>query len=541
MSALSAPVSRDVVKPFWRAFRSANPEVKDRRGIIRIFAFAGGSVCGITGLLLFFGGIGSLITSGGQDLSNDIGMVLVGLMSIAGGVILVWALGRTRSQRTSPMEHYRLAQFAAANNMQYLPGPYLGNHIKPWAGRVIRLQMSRVLRTHTEPSVEFGNFEERYTQDDQRGTGFGGYAAIRLNTHLPNILLLSRLNATGTDIWRTIPVRSEKISLEGDFDNYFTLYAPAGYDADALYLFTPDIMANLMDKVAPFDVEIIDDWVLLTTRHDAVTTDPATWATLVTAVAAITAKFDQWQRWTDDRIESSTSNDVGRASLVSSPPETIPDQTKGRQVAPQGRRLRLGRTRGSLLTVGICLVVMAMLLALPDSPLRRGTSAGSASSNWATAAHPAPGTTPAWANPATVSGTQITTFSAGGVRVDVYQVATFSADGETMVLFDFVATNDGPPLNVNAAVDCFSVDQQYVDVPPRDTYATTESFYSSFGLNAYSVHPGGPASAIFATGDVLSVGKALPYVPGATIEFRAFIWGESGVTIERGTGQVVLG
>jgi len=532
LSALTEPASRDVVKPFWRTFRAAHPEVKDRRGIVRIATFAVGSVCGITGLLLLFGGVGSLISSEGQDLSNDIGMVLVGLMSIVGGVILVWALVRTRSQRTSPMEHHRLAQFAAANNMQYLPGPYLGNNIKPWAERVVRLQVSRVFRTRTDPAVEFGNFEERYPKDDQRGTGFGGYAAIRLKTHLPNILLLSRLNATGTDVWRPIPVRSEKLSLEGDFDNYFTLYAPAGYDADALYLFTPDVMANLMDKAATFDVEIIDDWVLLTTRQDAVTTDPEKWSALVAAVAAITAKFDQWQRWTDDRV----GNDVGRAALADAPKVAVPDQ----KVAPQGRRLRLGRSKGRLLVFGICIVVLALLSALPDSPWRHGAGPGSASPNWAASAHPAAGTTPAWANPATVAGTMLTTFPAGGVRIDVYQVATFSANGEAMVLFDYVATNDGPPLHVAASFDCFSAQQQYVDVPPRDTYTTTEAFFSSFGLNAYSVRPGGLPSAIFATGDVLSVGKAIPYVSGATIEFSAFIWGESGEVIERGVARVVL-
>lgn len=33
--------------------------------------------------------------------------------------------------------------------------------------------------------------------------------------------------------------------------------------ADALYLFTPDIMARFIDNAAQLDVEIVDDWLFL--------------------------------------------------------------------------------------------------------------------------------------------------------------------------------------------------------------------------------------------------------------------------------------
>jgi hypothetical protein len=31
----------------------------------------------------------------------------------------------------------------------------------------------------------------------------------------------------------------------------------------ALYLFTPDVMARLIDYVREFDVEVVDDWIIL--------------------------------------------------------------------------------------------------------------------------------------------------------------------------------------------------------------------------------------------------------------------------------------
>lgn len=51
------------------------------------------------------------------------------------------------------------------------------------------------------------------------------------------------------------------LSLEGDFDKYFTLYAPKEYERDALYIFTPDLMALFIDNVGDFDSEIIDDYL----------------------------------------------------------------------------------------------------------------------------------------------------------------------------------------------------------------------------------------------------------------------------------------
>jgi hypothetical protein len=53
--------------------------------------------------------------------------------------------------------------------------------------------------------------------------------------------------------------KDQTLSLEGDFNEHFTLYAPKEYERDALYIFTPDLMALLIDNVSKFDVEVIDD------------------------------------------------------------------------------------------------------------------------------------------------------------------------------------------------------------------------------------------------------------------------------------------
>ena len=55
--------------------------------------------------------------------------------------------------------------------------------------------------------------------------------------------------------------KDQILSLEGDFSEYFTLYCPREYERDALYVFTPDLMALLIDQTSTFDVEIVDDWM----------------------------------------------------------------------------------------------------------------------------------------------------------------------------------------------------------------------------------------------------------------------------------------
>ncbi len=50
-----------------------------------------------------------------------------------------------------------------------------------------------------------------------------------------------------------------KLSLEGDFDKYFTLYAPRKYDTDARVIFSPDVMRAVIRHAKRYDIEIIGD------------------------------------------------------------------------------------------------------------------------------------------------------------------------------------------------------------------------------------------------------------------------------------------
>jgi hypothetical protein len=51
----------------------------------------------------------------------------------------------------------------------------------------------------------------------------------------------------------------ELVKLEGDFNKYFSLSVPKGYEIEALEIFTPDVMAELIDRCKGLSLEIVND------------------------------------------------------------------------------------------------------------------------------------------------------------------------------------------------------------------------------------------------------------------------------------------
>jgi hypothetical protein len=58
--------------------------------------------------------------------------------------------------------------------------------------------------------------------------------------------------------------RDQLIELESnEFNRYFHLYVPKGYQVEALSILTPDVMAQLIDKSSLYDVEFINNRVYI--------------------------------------------------------------------------------------------------------------------------------------------------------------------------------------------------------------------------------------------------------------------------------------
>ncbi|MBT2474918.1 hypothetical protein J7E68_10135, partial [Microbacterium sp. ISL-103] len=225
----------------------------------------------------------------------------------------------------------------------------------------------------------FGNYQYTTSNGKQSQTHRWGYVAVKLDVPLPTIVLDALGNNTlGSTIAGAFR-GDQRLSLEGDFDRYFSLFCPAGYEVDALYLFTPDVMARFIDHAAQLDVEIVDDWLFLYTRREVSTLDPATWAWLFGAVGALLTKLDQWARWRDDRLRLAGQHPGAHPGQAPSPhpgaafgapgAPALPFATPAGVltppppgVAPPGQRLK---RRSPWVIVGIIVGVMFVVTTAP--------------------------------------------------------------------------------------------------------------------------------------------------------------------------------
>ncbi|WP_213814277.1 hypothetical protein [Glaciihabitans sp. dw_435] len=154
-----------------------------------------------------------------------------------------------------------------------------------------------------------------------------GFVQIRLERTTPHIVLENRrsrvLRSSGSRFRH-----NQRLSLEGDFDRHFTLYCPEGYERDALYIFTPDLMALMIDVAADCEIELVDGSLILYVGHPWRLWKPRRFAAMLTLTDALGAKATrQTRRYSDDRA--------------------LP----GAQLAEEGRRLRVRLTAGSILSI----------------------------------------------------------------------------------------------------------------------------------------------------------------------------------------------
>ncbi|MFD7869144.1 hypothetical protein ACFV3I_01490 [Microbacterium sp. NPDC059771] len=331
---LTEPVDPAAVRAFAAELRSRRTSGMAVSSIIAIVAV---SIAGLVMLPILFTVVLSLAASTGSPGAAAIPLVLIVLLAAAVGVLIWMAVRNGQATR------YRLHRFAQANGMTYEPRV----DDPPLPGMIFQLGRSRLATDLVRGShprfVEFGNYQYTVQSGKNSTTYRWGYVAVKLDVPLPNIVL----DATGNNgFGSNLPAsfqRAQRLSLEGDFDRHFTLYCPEGYEQDALYLFTPDIMARFIDNAAQLDVEIVDDWLFLYTQRKVSTLDPATWAWLFGAVGALLTKFDQWARWRDDRLAAQgtppvTAGSSGGHALPFAPPVGLLTPPPG--VAPQGRRLK---------------------------------------------------------------------------------------------------------------------------------------------------------------------------------------------------------
>lgn len=331
-------------------------------------------VLGLTGVFFVLPILYLLPMGLGYAIGEGAGVAVAALLTtgVIGVIATLIAIAVRKSRAARDATTYRLARFAAANSMEFharlMSPPLPGMIYSRGTGRM----STDVVRGTAPRFVEFGNYQYTTSNGKNSTTHRWGYVAIKLDAPLPHIVLdaLSD-NTLGSDVAAGF-TGDQRLSLEGDFDRWFSLFCPSGYEVDALNLFTPDVMARFIDSIAQLNVEIVDDWMFFYTRRPVSTLDPATWSWLFGAVAAMMTKLDQWARWRDDRLRAQAAVPVQAAQPVqnpSAPASVLPFAAPQAQltppppgVAPPGRRLR---ARSPWLVVGIVLGVVMVVTLLP--------------------------------------------------------------------------------------------------------------------------------------------------------------------------------
>lgn len=318
-SAFNQPITKadiDAYRSWKQQNASANPLV--------------GKILGIIGIVILGGIIVTVIISiivSGFDTSS----VIVAAIVIVTAVAVFFAI------RASLKQTVKLHKFAAANSLSLLlnvPNP-------GYAGMFFEQGHSRsLIASLLFPSgLQIGNYRYVTGSGKNSQTHDLGFMRIKLPRQLPHMVL----DAKGNNLFGKISnlpasFHGQTLSLEGNFDKYFTLYAPKEYERDALYIFTPDVMAAVIDAGYAYDMEVIDDHLVLYARRHLKLTSEAELSSLLTVADKIGKEIHhQSQRYADERVNNRTL-DV---------------------VAAQGRRLK---KRVGISTIIVTVLVLAYVI-----------------------------------------------------------------------------------------------------------------------------------------------------------------------------------
>lgn len=338
-TALTEPVNSADVKAF-RAAKAGAPGYSSASVVVQIILLV--FVFGVFGLVgaIFLGvlaPLGATIARDG-DVVLALPLLVVPLLVFAGFVALFVVALRGVLRGSQWERWYRLDRFAAANGLIFSPS----DANPQYPGAIFGQGRSRVatdhLRSAADRFLDYGNYRYVTGSGKSQTTHHWSFLALQLDRSLPHMVLDSKANNGlfgGTNL-PTVFRKDQVLSLEGDFDQWFTLYCPKEYERDALYVFTPDLMALLIDNAAPFDVEIVDRWMFVYSGTRLDLGQPAVHQRLLRIVDTVGAKtLTQTDRYQDERVPTFAAN----------------------AVAPQGQRLRRGVSIGAIVTVAVFAVL----------------------------------------------------------------------------------------------------------------------------------------------------------------------------------------
>ena len=234
-------------------------------------------------------------------------LLQVGFMAVVAIIVGVFLI---QQQTKKWQQGVRLYRFAQANNLKF--NPTINNPVRD--GIIFSIGHSRnaynILTSASSNPFEIANYTYTTGSGKNSHTYIFGYIMVQLDRNLPHMVLDSKANNTNIlgMSFSGLPVefdKDQKLSLEGDFDSHFTLYAPKEYEKDALYIFTPDLMQLFIDESLSFDAEIIDNKIFIYSKQQFNLTDPALLQRLFNVIDTVAAKVDsRADHYIDERVGS---------------------------------------------------------------------------------------------------------------------------------------------------------------------------------------------------------------------------------------------
>ena len=214
----------------------------------------------------------------------------------------------------------RLTRFAKANNLKYSHLP--GREGVDLSGLIFTSGNQGMSDRFILPDgTEVGNYTVQSSSNSRQHSTSDTwtYLKLKLNRQVPHFILDSKANNLtigGSNLPADLS-RDNILNLEGDFNNYFTLYAPKGYETDALYIFTPNLMQLLIESNksgSQYDMEAVGDSFYIYYHNHLDLASPASWNQLLRVAEELRPTLDrQTRNYTDETIGDRSLNEIAPA------------------------------------------------------------------------------------------------------------------------------------------------------------------------------------------------------------------------------------
>jgi len=194
----------------------------------------------IIGFVLFVGGTALF-------LIIHLGIVWLAILAIGIPSFIAWAFIKTNATTKKAIQ-----AFASVNNLTPLTNDSMASMLPPSLQNIgISHKFANGYTLQLDAKTVY-LFDYSYERPEEGKHSYKRFsvAIIQNQREYPHIYISGK-HAMSEQIYKS----SQKLTLEGDFNRYFDVYAEQGLSTETLTVLTPDVMQKLIDTAQFFDIE----------------------------------------------------------------------------------------------------------------------------------------------------------------------------------------------------------------------------------------------------------------------------------------------